>query len=105
LLLTGCWAQIFPGGNGKRQKFYFPFQLSCWFGSSQSKPEDDGGDQKGSGVTFSRRACVLHGGGVIVDLVRKLFGSFEAIKGVSFKMERGEVTALLGQCVRCCFQC
>jgi ABC-type sugar transport system ATPase subunit len=56
-------------------------------------------------VTFSRHACVLHGGGVIVDSVRKLFGSFEAIEAVSFKMERGKVTALLGQCVRCCFQC
>jgi hypothetical protein len=105
LLLAGYWAQIFPGGNGKRQKFYFPFQPSYWLGSSQSQPEDDGSAQEASGATSSRRASVSHGGGVVVDSVRKLFGSVEAIKGVSFKMERGEVTALLGQCMRCCFQC
>ena len=37
--------------------------------------------------------------GIVVDDVRKKYGDFEALKGVSMHMERGEVTALLGRFV------
>ena len=85
IAVASYWAQVFPGGNGRAQKFYFPFQRSYWFESSRGSSSSAGGDRSS--------------GGVVVDAVKKVYGSFSALKGVTFKMERGEVTALLGKSV------
>lgn len=45
-----------------------------------------------------RRAPLSRDGGVVVSNARKVYGDVEALKGVSLRMERGEVTALLGEC-------
>jgi hypothetical protein len=98
LVLTGYFAQVFPGANGKPQKFYFFLLPSYWFGARMTDPSpDQSNDPATSGRQASFRASISGGGGVIVDSVKKVFGSFEAIKGVSLKMARGEVTALLGE--------
>jgi ABC-2 type transport system ATP-binding protein len=39
---------------------------------------------------------MVRGDGVKVEKVRKTFGDFEAIKGVTLNLLPGEVTALLG---------
>jgi ABC-type multidrug transport system fused ATPase/permease subunit len=89
LLAAAYLAQVFPKGNGRPAKFYFFLLPTYWFGT-KSNPE--GG----------------HGSGVVVENVKKSFGSFEALKGISFKMAQGEVTALLGKsygetrCIRVC---
>lgn len=71
------FATLFGGGY----KFYFPFQVSFWFGEKSSQKESEAEDIDG----------------VKVDSVKKVYGDFEAIKGVSMKLERGEVLALLGK--------
>jgi hypothetical protein len=86
LLLAAYWAIVFPGSNGRSEKFYFFLIPSYWFGSKQKAidgPESRAGQAKG----------------VTIDGVKKSFGEFEALKGVSFNMNQGEVTALLGKLV------
>jgi ABC-type multidrug transport system fused ATPase/permease subunit len=61
--------------NGAPKKFYFFLLPSYWFGG--------------------KAAVTASGNGVKVN-VRKTFGDFEAIKGVTLNLIPGEVTALLG---------
>jgi hypothetical protein len=84
IAVASYWAQAFPGGNGRALKFYFPFQTSYWLENCRD------GSSSAEGASSS---------GVVVDAVKKVYGSFSALKGVTFKMERGEVTALLGKSV------
>jgi hypothetical protein len=78
LLLAGYWAAVFCRGNGAGQKFYFFLLPSYWCSSSSPEVHED--DM-----------------GVTIDGLKKKYGDFEALKGVSFKMKAGEVTALLGK--------
>mmetsp|Transcript_57713 Transcript_57713/g.172210 ORF Transcript_57713/g.172210 Transcript_57713/m.172210 type:complete len:1811 (-) Transcript_57713:232-5664(-) len=94
-LLASYWAQVFPCGNGAGQRWYFFLTRSYWSGSSSSDPEEESGGTGGVDDN-GRRSSVAAGGGVVVKDVRKRFGSFEAVRGVSLQMGRGEVTALLG---------
>ena len=63
--------------NGAPRKFYFFLLPSYWFGSKVDTTVGSA-DQ------------------VEVKDVRKSFGGFEAVKGVSMKMAAGEVFAMLG---------
>jgi hypothetical protein len=98
LLLAAYWAQVFPKGNGKPQKCLFFLSPSYWFESNASEHlvtvTDDIQEED---PTSSRRQSMPRGGGIVVDSVRKVYGNDEALKGVSLKMNRGEVTALLGR--------
>jgi ABC-type polysaccharide/polyol phosphate transport system ATPase subunit len=69
--------QLSPFQNGSPQKLYFFLLPSYWFSSSRNK-------------------VTVGGNGVKVQNVRKTFGDFEAIKGVTLNLIPGEVTALLG---------
>lgn len=80
LLLAGYWATVFSRSNGNSARLYFFLQPSYWFGQKIQQTSDT--DETAEGVT--------------IDGVRKSYGGFEALKGVSFKMKAGEVTALLG---------
>ncbi len=78
LLLASYWIQVFPAGNGAREKFYFFFSPSYWFGSI--------GDVK------------INGDAPLVEIsnISKKFNSFQAVKNFSLTLKGGEVTALLG---------
>ena len=94
LFMAAYWAQVFPGGNGKRQPYHFFVLPRYWFGAKLSKQQQstaEDGDQEANPRLSSDDS------GVVVDSIRKLYGSFEAVKGVSLKMARSEVTALLGE--------
>lgn len=105
-LLASYWAQVFPGGNGSPKKFWFPFTRAYWFGGGtaadgatttrEGEGEEGGATTTSSSRTTSLRASATDGGAVDIRDATKKFGDFAALKGVSFKMERGEVTALLG---------
>ncbi|CAJ1959846.1 unnamed protein product [Cylindrotheca closterium] len=88
LLLAAYFAQVLPGMNGRGEPFYFPFLPSYWFGKRGKKDDNDDGDDEHNESEV--------GVGVHIDNVKKKYGSFEALKGVSFHMAAGEVTALLG---------
>lgn len=69
--------------NGAPRKFYFFLLPSYWCGGcikKSSRKDDSSADAVG----------------IAVNDVRKQYGDFEALKGVSMRMERGEVTAILG---------
>jgi hypothetical protein len=74
-LLAAYWVCVFPGGNGAPHKFYFFLLPSYWLAPT---PDDDDDDN----ITA----------GVVVKDVKKVYGEFEALKGVSLVMERGEGT-------------
>jgi hypothetical protein len=79
LLLAGYWGIAFVSGN---QRFYFPFLWRYWFPRS---------DNNGS----VSEETDLH---VEVKSVAKSYGTVAAVKDVSIRLERGEITALLGKC-------
>ena len=79
LLLAGYWGIAFVSGN---QRFYFPFLWRYWFPRS----DNDGSVAEETG---------LH---VEVKSVAKSYGTVAAVKDVSIRLERGEITALLGKC-------
>lgn len=77
LIMAAYWSSVFDKGNGKRERFYFFLLPSYWFPvMSESRDQSDTG--------------------VVVEELTKTYGSVEALKEVSFKMNPGEVTALLG---------
>ena len=69
--------QLLRCQNASPQKFFFFLLPSYWLGHSRSN-------------------VTVDGNGVKVQNVRKTFGDFEAIKGVTLNLIPGEVTALLG---------
>jgi ABC-type multidrug transport system fused ATPase/permease subunit len=73
------WAQVFPGQNGAPQKFYFFLLPRYWLGDRAKESSQEKREQ-----------------GVVISEVRKQYDDFEAVKGVSMRMESGSVTALLG---------
>ncbi len=77
LLLAAYWSSVFDKTNGKGERFYFFLLPSYWFSKNT---EDINGREAG----------------VMIEEVTKAYGNFEALKGVSFRMNPGEVTALLG---------
>uniref|UniRef100_A0A6T6FY55 ABC transporter domain-containing protein n=1 Tax=Craspedostauros australis TaxID=1486917 RepID=A0A6T6FY55_9STRA len=90
MMLACYWAQVFPGMNGKPQKPYFFLLPSYWLGNkAEVEPieSDDGEAQTNSQVGRNT---------IVVNDVRKTYGAFEALKGISMTMKRGEVTAFLG---------
>jgi len=105
LLAAAYWAQVFTNGNGKNQQSYlfflFPSYWRCGGANNPNKPREDAAEQEEYPLNtddeeIPRMSSASSRGGVVVDSIRKLYGSFEAIKGVSLKMGCGEVTALLG---------
>jgi hypothetical protein len=80
LLLAAYWATVFCGGNGAGKRFYFFLLPSYWCTSSSTEVHED---EDETGVTISG--------------LKKTYGGFEALKGVSFQLKAGEVTALLGK--------
>jgi hypothetical protein len=80
MLLAGYWGIAFVSGN---QRFYFPFLWTYWFPRSDNGVQDES-DQN-----------------VEVKSVAKRYGAVAAVKDVSLRLERGEITALLGKC-HCC---
>jgi ABC-type lipoprotein export system ATPase subunit len=80
LLMAGYWATVFSRGNGKGGPFYFFLLPGYWFMGKVEPPSDIDGDSRG----------------VVFDNTKKSYGRVEVLKGVSFKMNPGEVTALLG---------
>ena len=99
MVIAAYWAQIFPGGNGKPQKCLFFLSPAYWFGSDSVGEKTSSLSDEDNEDTSSRalHESTARGGGIVVDSVRKAYGSEEALKGVSITMERGEVTALLGE--------
>eukprot|EP00339_Tiarina_fusa_P012759 CAMPEP_0117055772 /NCGR_PEP_ID=MMETSP0472-20121206/38691_1 /TAXON_ID=693140 ORGANISM="Tiarina fusus, Strain LIS" /NCGR_SAMPLE_ID=MMETSP0472 /ASSEMBLY_ACC=CAM_ASM_000603 /LENGTH=1686 /DNA_ID=CAMNT_0004771953 /DNA_START=109 /DNA_END=5169 /DNA_ORIENTATION=- len=91
LLLAAYWAQVFPGGNGRPEPFYFPLLPRYWFPSPSKKNTDGENEAGGDTENGTERQD-----GVVIDTVRKEYGAFTALNGVSFNLARGEVTALLG---------
>mmetsp|Transcript_9216 Transcript_9216/g.26324 ORF Transcript_9216/g.26324 Transcript_9216/m.26324 type:complete len:1722 (+) Transcript_9216:124-5289(+) len=79
-LVAAYWAQVLPGMNGKAAKPYFFLLPSYWLGSKSSTDEQSNSNRNQ----------------ILVNNVRKAYGQFEAVKGVSMTMNRGEVTAFLG---------
>jgi ABC-type transport system involved in cytochrome bd biosynthesis fused ATPase/permease subunit len=78
-LAAAYWAQVFPGGNGAPQKFYFFLVPAYWIGS---KVKETSEEERGQGV--------------VVSNIRKMYGEFEAVKSLSMTLEPGTITALLG---------
>jgi len=79
-LMAAYWTQVIPGGNGAREKFYFPFLPSYWFGGTRPKRND-----------------IPEGGaGVATDFISKAYKETKAVDGVNMTLNVGEVTALLG---------
>lgn len=77
IIFAAYWSSVFDKANGKGERFYFFLLPEYWL--DNQKPETSEGN-----------ACV------VIEDVSKVYGNFEALKGVSFKMNAGEVTALLG---------
>ena len=75
LLAAAYWLQVFPGKNGTPRPFYFFFLPSYWWGTSVSTTSGDSLD---------------------IQEVKKSYGDFEALRGVSIQLLKGEVSALLG---------
>jgi ABC-type Na+ transport system ATPase subunit NatA len=80
LLLAGYWAAVFSRGNGKSHPFYFFLLPRYWWSKKMEPSSDTTGDSQG----------------VTIENAQKSYGRSQALKGVSFKMNPGEVTALLG---------
>ncbi len=78
MILAAYWSNVFDRRNGKGERFYFFLLPSYWF-SKETKSTNEEREM-----------------GVVIQQVSKSFGRFEALKQVSFKMNPGEVTALLG---------
>jgi hypothetical protein len=85
-LMAAYWGVVFMSGG--THKFYFFLQPSYWFGTKGGSKQSAMGSENGTRHEESA--------GIVVDNVRKLYGSDEALKGVTLQMTRGEVTALLG---------
>ena len=101
MILAAYWAQVFPGGNGKALRCLFFLRPSYWFGFygvSETRKFGATDEEKDNYPDRAQRASAAGGGCIVVDSVRKVYGSEEALKGVSLKMNSGEVTALLGEC-------
>lgn len=87
LFLAAYWAQVFPGGNGKAQPFYFFLLPRYWFQAFVTKEDNQSGDngafdqESGLSRCASLRNSMMGGGSVVVDSVKKSYGKFEAIKG------------------------
>ena len=77
LIMAAYWSSVFDKGNGKGERFYFFLQPSYWF-SRKTDPTSESD------------------AGVVVEELTKEYGKVEALKQVSFTMNPGEVTALLG---------
>lgn len=88
MLAAAYWAQVFPGNNGVPRRFYFFLLPSYWLPAKSSVrtgvPAFDVEDQQ------------QRDHGIVVENVKKVYGDFEALKGVSLTMDRNEVTAFLG---------
>ena len=100
MIFAAYWAQVFPGGNGKALPCLFFLRPSYWFGFygvSETRKFGATDEEKDNNPDRSQRASAAGGGCIVVDSVRKVYGSEEALKGVSLKMNSGEVTALLGE--------
>lgn len=87
MLFAAYFGAKFIGGGSQVHSWLFPFQKKYWFGP---KKENDAVMMNGSSYS------TIFTDGVLVDNVRKSYGTVEAVKGVTIKMTRGEVTALLG---------
>ena len=75
---------------GARRSFYFLFLPSYWTeGRSRDSNVEDAEHDAETGSTTNRD-------GVVVEGLTVRFGDFEAVKGVSLSLSRGQVTALLG---------
>jgi len=88
LLMAGVWATMFSYGKGKGGRFFSFLFTKCWRNHSAEytgvpAERDDNDDDSRSD-------------GVIVDNVQKSYGSSQALRGVSFRMTPGQVTALVG---------
>lgn len=77
LILAAYWSSVFDTGNGKGERFYFFLLPRYWL---SGKPD----------------LIIQIDDGVVVEELAKKYGNIEALKQVSFKMNPGEVTALLG---------
>jgi ABC-type lipopolysaccharide export system ATPase subunit len=80
LLMAGYSAIVISSGNGKRGPFYFFLLKQYWWNDKGEPSSDSQGDAAG----------------VTVDNAQKTYGRSQVLKGVSFQMHPGEVTALLG---------
>jgi ABC-type multidrug transport system fused ATPase/permease subunit len=85
LLLAAYCAQVFPGNNGTGERFYFFLLPSYWCGN-RNRHGMDGGEVSNSDD------CVM-----VQNVRKQYYKGFEALKGVSFTMNTGEVTSLLGR--------
>ena len=85
LLLAAYWAQVFPGKNGMGERFYFFLLPSYWCGNRNHRHGMDG-------ELSNNDDCVM-----VQNVRKQYYKGFEALKGVSFTMNPGEVTSLLGR--------
>jgi len=84
-LVASYWAQVLPGGNGAPLRPWFFCLPSYWF-NILGKPSNEAARDDGEDISDR----------IIVQNVRKKFGKFQAVNGISLEMLAGEVTALLG---------
>ena len=99
MMVAAYWAQVFPRGNGKPLKCLFFLQPLYWFGSTNVSVGNviATDEENNESPTRDQRSNNKDGGCIVVESVRKVYGSEEALKGVSLRMDVGEVTALLGK--------
>ncbi|KNC47320.1 ATP-binding Cassette superfamily [Thecamonas trahens ATCC 50062] len=112
LWILALWLDaVYPAGDGVRKPWFFFLQPSYWRthrvahsdeerSMSVSSVSDLAASDEDSDVAAERMAMVsasaFDDNAIILRSLRKRFGSFDAVRGVSFGVRRNEVLALLG---------
>ncbi|KAH8266028.1 hypothetical protein KR038_000972, partial [Drosophila bunnanda] len=78
--------QVFPGNYGIARKWNFIFKRPFWCGSKQT---DSMNDNNEGGPAKPQVGIQLYN-------LQKTYGKFKAVKGLTLKMYRDEITVLLG---------
>jgi hypothetical protein len=93
MIMAAYWGIVFVGGPGTHP-FYFFLLPRYWLGFSRQPHVSSGGnhtiDDEEHGANTTNNDSVK------IEAIKKVYKNVEAVKGVSFRMARGEVTALLG---------
>jgi hypothetical protein len=93
MIMAAYWGIVFVGGPGTHP-FYFFLLPRYWLGFSRqanvSSQANHAFDDEEHGANQTNNDCVK------IDSLKKFYKRVEALKGVSFRMALGEVTALLG---------
>lgn len=113
-ILAWYFAQVWPSKIGVRKPFYFFLQPSYWFPKSVSATSNDSQDSTCLNNTDAKVGVETIEAGVdhipteeadedlvgkptiVVEHLRKTFGSQKAVNDLSFKMYENQIFALLG---------